>query len=112
LSAVPELPPLPRPLTAAPPLSELRPYTGSYTFPGGGRLGVAVDALGLVGSYAGQGRMYFRDGQRYRLIPAVGGLFLVEGPARDVIRFDRRGGVVNALTLNPGPWSITVPRER
>jgi L-aminopeptidase/D-esterase-like protein len=112
LSAVPELPPLPRPLASAPPLAELRPCTGSYTFPGGGRLRVAIDTLGLVGSYAGQGRMYFRDGQHYRLIPAAGGLFLVEGPARDVIRFDRRGGVVNALTLNPGPWSITVPRER
>jgi L-aminopeptidase/D-esterase-like protein len=112
LSTVPELPALPKPLTSAPAPSELRSLAGTYTFPGGGQLTVTVGDLGLVGSFTGEGRMYFRDGRSYRLLPAEGGLFLVEGPAHDVIRFERSGGEVSGLTLNPGPWGITVPRSR
>jgi L-aminopeptidase/D-esterase-like protein len=110
LSSIPELPPLPKPLASTPAASTLRICAGTYTFPGGGTLTVALDAHGLVGRFSGEGRMYFRDGRSYRLTPAEGGLFLVEGPAHDVIRFDRAGRSVRGLTLNPGPWGITVPR--
>lgn len=111
LSSVPDLPPLPEPASSSPPEAELLADTGTYRFPGGGRLTVTARGRGLVARFAGHGRMYFRDGPSYRLTPAQGGLFLVEGPARDVIRFDHDGGAGRGLTLNPGPWAITAARK-
>ncbi len=111
LSAVPELPALPKPLASPPDPEELGRYAGAYTFPGGGTLTVALDAHGLVGRFAGQGRMYFRDGGSYRLTPAEHELFLVEGRAHDVVRFERSRDEVTGLTLDPGPWGMTAPRR-
>ena len=47
----------------------------------------------------------------YRLVPIGPDLFLVDAPARDVIRFDREAGQVRGLTLDPGPWSQHARRK-
>jgi hypothetical protein len=54
--------------------------------------------------------MYLTEGRRYPLVPLAPDLFLVDGPAEDVIRFERQTGRIVALTLNPGPWSQKADR--
>jgi len=42
----------------------------------------------------------------YRITAVENGLFIIDSPARDVVRFDQSGGQLTGLTLNPGPWPI------
>jgi L-aminopeptidase/D-esterase-like protein len=106
LSSVPDIPPAPAPLRVQPSADELRRYAGTYELYGGSELTVAVEAGSLTVACTGNGRIYFDKGRTYRLTAAEGGLFVVESPARDVIRFDDSGGRTNGLTLDPGPWAI------
>lgn len=110
LSSVPALPPLPALAGAAPDPATLAACVGTYAFAGDSRLTVTLDGDRLSARYAGAPTIYFGQDQALELLPAEGGLFLVEGRARDVLRFDRRGGAVTGLTLNPGPWEQ--PAER
>ena len=75
---------------------------------------VSLLALMLMGvpleaRFAGNGRDFVAD-RAYRLIPVAEDRFLVDGPAEDVIQFDRRAGRIVAITLNPGPWSQSANR--
>jgi 6-aminohexanoate-oligomer endohydrolase len=112
LSSVPELPPLPAPLATQPTAQVLRRYSGTYEFYGGNRLTVRVEAGVLKAELAGNGRIYFDSGRSYRLTAAKDGLFIIESPARDVIRFDELAGRVSGLTLNPGSWPVRAKIQR
>ena len=58
-------------------------------------------------------RIYFRDGETYRLFLTDDERYLVDTPAKDILAFSgspHGGGVV---TLNPnGPWALSAPRIR
>lgn len=112
LSSVPTLPNPPS--TAARPRdsSRLRDYAGEYEFPGGGLLVIRTDGTTASATFSGNGRIYFDGDRSYELIPAESDLFIVDGPARDAIRFDVEGGRVLGLILNPGPWALSAQRIR
>ena len=55
--------------------------------------------------------MYFENGKKYLLAAAIGGLFIVESPARDIIRFEESSGRITGLTINPGPWPAQAKRR-
>jgi len=112
LSSVPALPELPQASSAAPAASLLGQYAGVYELPGGGRLSVSTNGTDLAATFSGQGRIYFNANQTYDLIPSSSNLFIVDAPARDVIRFEVAGEVIEGLTLNPGPWALTGRRIR
>jgi L-aminopeptidase/D-esterase-like protein len=114
LSSVPELPPPPAPLERQPDVSGLARYEGTYEFYGGGRLTVFVEGTSLAASFDGNGRIYFDRNRKYRLIAAAGDLFIIDSPARDVLRFDGGGGAITGLTMNPGAWPVhaTIVRPR
>jgi hypothetical protein len=112
LSSVPPLPPLPQASSAASTAALVGLYAGVYEFPGGGRLTVDINGADLAATFSGQGRIYFDANRTYRLIPASSNLFVIDTPARDVIRFDLTGGVVEGLTVNPGRWAQSGQRIR
>jgi len=112
LSSIPALPVAPRLLSAQPSADGLRRLSGTYEFHGGHDLEVSVEAGSLRATFKGNGRIYFDKGRKYRLSAAEGGLFIIESPARDVLRFDESDSSVVGLTLNPGPWSIHAQRRR
>jgi len=110
LSSVPDLPPAPASPVPGLAAKHLQVLAGTYEFPGGGRLTVQRQADGLAARFAGDGRAYFDDGRTYALIPAGGTSFIVDAPARDVLRFDVARHRVTGLTLNPGPWHVAARR--
>jgi L-aminopeptidase/D-esterase-like protein len=112
LNSVPTLPALPQASSAPPAASLLGLYAGVYEFPGGGRLTVSTNGTDLTATFSGQGRIYFNANQAYDLIPASSNLFIIDAPARDVIRFDATGDGVEGLTLNPGRWALAGHRIR
>lgn len=111
LSSVPEIPPEPALLDAQPDSATLRRFSGSYAFHGGGVLTVRLEAGFLQASFNGNGRIFFDKDRIYRLAAAENGLFVVDAPARDVIRFEESEGRISGLTLNPGPWAIRAARR-
>lgn len=111
LASVPILPERPKPLTAKPRLEALQKVAGSYEFHGGGRLVVSVQTDSLSARFEGNGRMYFDNAKTYPITPAENGLFIIESPGREVLKFEESGGKVSALTLNPGPWAIKAPKQ-
>lgn len=60
----------------------LEDVAGDYAFPGGG------------------------------VLPAEGGVFVLEAPGRDAVRFDCEGGRVVGLTVNPAKWWVVAERVR
>ena len=106
LSSVPEVPPMPAVLRNKPDAAALRRFAGSYIFRGGPELKVTEAGGQLVARCIGFGRIYFDKEKDYQLTPAENGLFIIESPGREVIRFDEAGGKVAGLTLNPGPWAL------
>ena len=68
-------------------------------------MAIRIEGGKLVARYGGASQMYFSV-PVHELIPAEGDLFIVDRPARDVIRFDRVGDHVTGLTMNPGPWAM------
>lgn len=105
LASVPAIPERPKPLLSRPSPSGLRKYTGTYNFYGGGKLLVTVNEDSLVATFRGNGRIYFDKDKIYQLTPAENGLFIIESPGREVLRFDDNSGVFG-LTINPGPWEL------
>jgi 6-aminohexanoate-oligomer endohydrolase len=113
LSSVPQLPAESTPVGTQPTNDQLARYFGTYELYGGNELAVSVERGFLNASLKkGNGRIYFDKDRKYRLVPAANGLFIVESPARDVIRFEESGGRVTGLILNPGPWAITAKVRR
>ncbi len=85
-------------------------YIGAYRFPGGSSLNVAVEADSLTATFTGDSNIYFDERRTYRLMPAGAEFFVVDAPARDLVRFDIRAGSVSGLTVNPGAWEVTAQR--
>ena len=112
LSSVPDLPRPPAPATTQPGDDALRRFAGNYLFYGGGELAIRLEAGALSARFTGNGRIYFDKDRAYRIAAAEQGLFVVESPAREVIRFDESGKQVIGLTLNPGPWAIRATVRR
>jgi len=112
LSSVPTVPESPSRAAMPPDASRLRDYAGEYEFPGGGHLVIRTDGTTASATFSGDGRIYFDEDRSYELIPAGSDLFIVDGPARDAIRFDVESGGVLGLTLNPGPWAMSAERIR
>jgi len=112
ISSVPDLPDAPPPLKIAPGADELRKYAGTYDFYGGSELSVRIESAILMATLKGNGRIYFDPDRQYKITPAENGLFVIESPAHDVIRFDESGGVVTGLTINPGPWPVGATLRR
>ena len=112
LSSVPEIATAPVPQPRQPDAGTLRRYAGTYTLYGGTTLTVGVDAGQLNLTASGNGRIYFDPDRTYRLVAVGGGSFMLDSPARDVIRFDDSGGRITGLTLNPGPWAIQARLRR
>lgn len=106
LSSIPDIPAVPAPLEPQPDAGKLSKYAGIYEFHGGSKLTVTVEAGSLNAVLNGDGRIYFDKGRKYRLTAARDGLFIVQSPARDVVRFEQSGGRITGLTLNPGSWPI------
>lgn len=112
LSSVPELPAAPEVLSTQPAADKLRRYSGTYQFHGGHELAIGVEAGSLTATIKGNGRMYFGKDRKYRLSAAEGGTFIIESPARDVLRFDESDSRIVGLTLNPGPWPVHAKLRR
>ncbi len=112
LSSVPVLPPTPSPLKTQPDADLLKKYTGVFGFYGGGELTVALENGSLVAVFNGNGRIYFDKERKYQITAAENGVFIIEAPAGDVLRFDEAGGRITGLTLNPGPWAINATLRR
>jgi len=106
LNSVPVVPAEPAPLRTKLKDDQLRKYSGAYELFGGNVLTVNSEAGFLNTALKGNGRIYFDKDRKYRLTPAENGLFIIESPGRDVVRFDESGGRIIGLTLNPGPWAI------
>lgn len=111
LSSVPELPAAATPLDTQPDVESLRRYAGTYELHGGNELRVSVEAGSLNVVLNGNGRIYFDRDRTYRLTAAEDGLFIIDSPARDVVRFDEADGRVTGLTINPGPWLMRGRRQ-
>jgi hypothetical protein len=112
LNSVPSVPDAPAPVKIKPSADELQKYVGTYEFYGGSKLSVSVEGTNLTATYNGSGRIYFDNDRKYQITPAQNGLFIIESPARDVLRFDESGGVITGLTMNPGPWPIGAKLRR
>lgn len=106
ISSVPDVAPAPSALETQPNGNALGRHSGTYEFYGGNPLIVTVEAGFLTVTAKGNGRIYFDKDRKYRLTAGQDGVFIVESPAHDVIRFEESGGRTTGLTLNPGPWAI------
>jgi hypothetical protein len=106
LTTVPSIPDRPLPLKTAPNLDSLKKLVGDYEFYGGGKLVITFQAGKLAATFEGNGRIYFDKDKSYSITPAEGGLFIIESPGREVLRFGESGGKVINLTMNPGPWAL------
>ena len=111
LSSVPDVPPAPALLETSPTVEQIRKYSGTYQFYGGGELTVSVEEGSLMATFHGTGRMYFEDGRKYMLTAAEDDLFIIESPARDIVRFEDSSGRITGLTINPGPWPVKAKRR-
>ena len=106
LNSVPQLPDKPIMIESKQGLKAYKKHIGQYEFYGGGVLQVDVDEIGLWAKFLGDGKIYFDENRTYRIQPAENGLFIVDAPAQDIIQFED-----NAITINPGPWSIKASRK-
>jgi hypothetical protein len=106
LNTVPTLPDAPIPLKNQPDVEKIQMYSGAFDLYGGSELTISIVDGFLTAVFKGNGRIYFDEDRAYRLTAAGNGLFIIESPARDVVRFDQLSDRITGLTLNPGPWSI------
>ena len=112
LNSVPELPKLPEPLTNAPDIRMMENLQGQYHFYGNRSLSVEIVGDQLKANYSGKDCIYFTEGRTYDLIPAADNLFIVDTPARDVIKFKSDiAGNIEGLTINPGLWHVEAIKE-
>jgi L-aminopeptidase/D-esterase-like protein len=106
LNSVPDLPEPPTMLENQPSVEVIQKNVGTYRFYGGSELRISVEDGFLVAKITGNGRIFFDEDRVYRLMAAGDGLFIFDAPARDVVRFNRLGGEITGLTINPGRWPI------
>lgn len=111
LASVPTIPERPKPLVSKPNRDAIKKFEGSYEFYGGGKLVVGIEENSLVAKFDGNGRIYFDKDKTYPITPAENGLFIIESPGREVLRFDESGVQLIGLTLNPGPWALKALRK-
>ena len=111
LASVPVIPERPKPTASQPRKEVLQKYAGTYEFYGGAKLVVSVGTDSLGAKFEGNGRIYFDNGKTYSITPAEGGLFLIESPGRETLRFDEKDGVVLGMTINPGPWAVKATKK-
>lgn len=110
LNSIPDLPAGPDATVDSFDLEAVSGIVGMYQFPGDSRLSIEVDDSGLFARFEGGVNVYFSSGETYRLLPLAKGEFIVDGPAKDVIRFDEEQDGRIKLLLNPGPWVQTAVR--
>ena len=106
LASVPVVPERPREIKQALAPGVLQNIVGTYEFYGGGKLFIRLEAGSLTAKFEGNGRIYFDKDKGYSITPAENGLFIIESPGREVLRFDKISGKITGLTMNPGPWAI------
>lgn len=112
LNSVPNIPELPEPLQTHPSRQILEPFVGIYEFYGGAKLNIFLDSNQLKAKCNKNAGIYFNKDQIYNLVPASDGLFIVETPAKDVIRFKSTSeDTITGLTLNPGPWHLEAVKK-
>lgn len=113
LNSVPNLPAPPKATDPIVKPKSLKPYAGVYNFYGGGQLTVSANIDLLTAKFKGNGRIYFEENKTYELKPATDGLFIINAPAQDVIRFNlsKDSSIVTGITINPGPWHIEARRN-
>ncbi len=112
LNSVPNVPEPPKPLKTSTSRQVLEPFVGIYEFYGGFSLDVFLDSNQLKAKCNKNAGIYFNKDQIYRLIPASDGQFIIETPAKDVIRFELTPKkTVTGLTVNPGPWHLEAVRK-
>lgn len=111
LNSVPQVP-TPAKVTEVK-LKTLKPYVGSYAFYGGGQLTVSAVNDVLTAKFKGNGLIYFDEDREYVLKPIANGLFIIDAPAQDVIRFNqlKEGFAATSITINPGSWHIEATRN-
>lgn len=90
----------------------MQKLAGSYEFYGGGKLVVRAQADSLTAQFEGNGRIYFDKDKIYQISPAESGLFIIESPGREVLRFDEAAGNVTGLSVNPGTWELRALRKQ
>jgi L-aminopeptidase/D-esterase-like protein len=112
LNSVPDLPEPPARLEIQPTAEEIRKYAGNYQLHGGSELRISAEDGFLTAVIQGNGRIYFDEGRTYKLTATEQGLFVIESPAHDVVRFEQSEGQISGLTLNPGPWHIRATIRR
>jgi L-aminopeptidase/D-esterase-like protein len=112
LNSLPDLPAAPVVTDMPLDMHSIRRYVGTYEFPGGGRLLVTADAGSLDAMFSGGQNLYFDDGRHYSLEPVGPDLFLIDAPARDLLRFDSGAENATKLTINPGAWGLDALRAR
>jgi len=113
LNSVPQLPALPKDTPSVVKHGLFKSYVGIYNFYGGGQLTISENNNGLTAKFKGNGRIYFDENKEYGLKPATNGLFIIDAPSKDVIRFNqlKESSVVTSMTINPGPWHIEAQRN-
>jgi len=113
LNSVPQLPALPKDTPSVVQHGLFKSYVGIYNFYGGGQLTISENNNGLTAKFKGNGRIYFDENKEYGLKPATNGLFIIDAPSKDVIRFNqlKESSIVTSMTINPGPWHIEAQRN-
>lgn len=113
LNSIPQVPTLPRETQLVVKQELFKSYVGVYNFHGGGQLTISENNNGLTAKFKGNGRIYFDENKEYRLKPATNGLFIIDAPSKDVIRFNqlKESPVATSMTINPGPWHIEAKRN-
>lgn len=113
LNSVPQVPIQSKVTESITKSKSLKPYMGIYNFYGGGQLTVSDNNGVLIAKFKGNGRIYFDENKEYQLKPYDIGLFIIDAPAKDVIRFNhlKEGIDATSITINPGPWQIEAIRN-
>ncbi len=111
LASVPPLDPEPAP-GPAPDARTLASYAGNYEFAPGMRATVAVSDGKLTITGPQRASLYLPQGRAAALEPINAAEFRIGGTRRDRVRFERRGGRVTGLVINPGQWPVRAKRAR
>lgn len=113
LNSVPQIPTLSDSTKSNIKTKSLKLFTGIYSFYGGGLLTVSDINGVLTAKFKGNGRIYFDENKEYILKPHANGVFIIDAPAQDLIRFNQlqEDAIATSITINPGPWHIEAKRD-
>jgi len=111
LASVPELPALPDVSGQEIDPHTLEAYVGTYRLGQASSLQIYVEAGTLKLVCKGFSGVYFQEDKVESLLPVSNDLFFIDGPGRDLIRFERKEGKVTGFTINPGKWPIPGKKE-